>query len=113
MARLDKSRFPDIITAGGAEPYYTNSTQIPVGYTDDIFEVVRLQDKLQSMYTGGTVLHLYLGERITDRETCKNLSLQHLVCAQSMVTSQASISLVHTVAKKRKFGREWWVTLDV
>ncbi len=73
LARLDKARYPDIITAGGDEPYYTNSTQIPVGYTDDIFEVVRLQDKLQSMYTGGTVLHLYLGERITDRETCKNL----------------------------------------
>ncbi|MBR4270505.1 MAG: ribonucleoside triphosphate reductase [Clostridia bacterium] len=73
LARLDKARFPEIITAGGSEPYYTNSTQIPVGYTDDIFEVVRLQDKLQSMYTGGTVLHLYLGERITDRETCKNL----------------------------------------
>ena len=73
LARLDKARFPDIITSGDAEPYYTNSTQIPVGYTDDIFEVVRLQDELQSMYTGGTVLHLYLGERITDRETCKAL----------------------------------------
>ena len=73
LARLDKARFPDIITNGGDEPYYTNSTQIPVGYTDDIFEVVRLQDKLQSMYTGGTVLHLYLGEKVNDREVCKNL----------------------------------------
>lgn len=73
LARLDKARFPDIITGGTDEPYYTNSTQIPVGYTDDIFEVVRLQDELQSMYTGGTVLHLYLGEKINDREVCKNL----------------------------------------
>ncbi len=73
LARLDKARFPDIITNGTTEPYYTNSTQIPVGYTDDIFEVVRLQDELQSLYTGGTVLHLYLGEKISDREVCKNL----------------------------------------
>ena len=73
LARLDKARFPDIITSGTTEPYYTNSTQIPVGYTDDIFEVVRLQDELQSLYTGGTVLHLYLGEKINDREVCKNL----------------------------------------
>ena len=73
LARLDKARFPDIITNGTTEPYYTNSTQIPVGYTDDIFEVVRLQDELQSLYTGGTVLHLYLGEKINDREVCKNL----------------------------------------
>ena len=73
LARLDKARFPDIITSGDKEPYYTNSTQLPVGYTDDIFEVVRLQDELQSMYTGGTVLHLYLGEKINDREVCKSL----------------------------------------
>jgi len=73
LARLDKARFPDIITSGTTDPYYTNSTQIPVGYTDDIFEVVRLQDELQSLYTGGTVLHLYLGEKINDREVCKNL----------------------------------------
>ncbi len=73
FARLDKARFPDIITSGEDEPYYTNSTQIPVGYTDDIFEVVRLQDELQSSYTGGTVLHLYLGEKIEDREVCKSL----------------------------------------
>jgi len=73
LARLDKARFPDIIVAGDKEPYYTNSTQIPVEYTDDIFEVVRLQDELQSRYTGGTVLHLYLGEKVSDKETCKKL----------------------------------------
>lgn len=73
LARLDKKRFPDIITAGKKEVYYTNSTQLPVGYTDDIFETIRLQDELQSLYTGGTVLHLYLGEKIESRETAKKL----------------------------------------
>lgn len=73
LAKLDKERYPDIITAGYDTPYYTNSTQLPVEYTDDIFEVVELQDELQSLYTGGTVQHLYLGESIEDIETCKNL----------------------------------------
>lgn len=73
LAQLDKEMYPDIITAGKDTVYYTNSTQIPVGYTDDIFEVMELQDDLQSLYTGGTVLHLYLGERIEDIGVCKNL----------------------------------------
>jgi ribonucleoside-triphosphate reductase (formate) len=73
LARLDRARYPDIITAGGETPYYTNSTQVPVGLTDDIFEVLDLQDDLQSLYTGGTVLHLYLGEAVEDPETCKSL----------------------------------------
>lgn len=73
LARLDKSRYPDIITAGEKEPYYTNSTQLPVGYTDDIFETLDLQDELQSLYTGGTVLHFYLGEEIRDTEAAKRL----------------------------------------
>ena len=73
LARLDRARYPDIITAGAETPYYTNSTQVPVGLTDDIFEVLDLQDDLQSLYTGGTVLHLYLGEAVEDIETCKSL----------------------------------------
>ena len=73
LARLDKERYPDIITAGEREPYYTNSTQLPVGYTDDIFETLDLQDELQSLYTGGTVLHFYLGEEIRDTEAAKRL----------------------------------------
>ena len=73
LARLDRARFPDIITAGNETPYYTNSTQVPVGLTDDIFKVLDLQDDLQSLYTGGTVLHLYLGEAVEDIETCKSL----------------------------------------
>ncbi len=74
LARLDRGRYPDIITAGDNDsPYYTNSTQLPVGYSEDIFEVLDLQDGLQSMYTGGTVLHLYLGESIDDTAVCKRL----------------------------------------
>lgn len=73
LAQIDKKKYPNIITAGKETPYYTNSTQLPVEYTDDIFEVLQLQDELQSLYTGGTVQHLYLGESIEDIEICKNL----------------------------------------
>ncbi len=73
LAKLDTERYPDIITSGVNEPYYTNSTQPPVNFTDDIFETVENQDELQSLYTGGTVLHFYLGEKIDDIEACKNL----------------------------------------
>ncbi len=73
LAMLDKKQYPDIITAGKDVPYYTNSSQLPVGYTDDVFEMMELQDELQSLYTGGTVQHLYIGEKIYDIEVCKNL----------------------------------------
>lgn len=73
LAQLDRSQFPDIITAGSSVPYYTNSSQLPVGYTDDIFETLEKQDQLQCLYTGGTVLHLYLGERIEDITVAKRL----------------------------------------
>ena len=73
LAKIDKKRFPNIITSGKKQVCYTNSTQIPVEFSDDIFEVIRLQDELQSLYTGGTVLHLYLGEKIEDKEICKKL----------------------------------------
>jgi ribonucleoside-triphosphate reductase len=74
LAKLVRAQYPDIICAGTKEtPYYTNSTHLPVGYTDDIFETLDLQDELQSRYTGGTVLHLYLGERIPDKEIAKSL----------------------------------------
>ena len=73
LAQLDRAKYPDIICAGDKTAYYTNSTQLPVPYTDDIFETMDLQDELQSLYTGGTVLHLYLGERIPDIEVAKQL----------------------------------------
>jgi len=74
QAKADKERFPDIITAGTKDvPYYTNSTHLPVNYTDDIFEALDLQDELQTKYTGGTVLHLFIGEKISNPESAKNL----------------------------------------
>lgn len=73
LALKDKKRFPDIVTAGDKEPYYTNSTQLPVGYTDDVFEALEHQDKLQSLYTGGTVFHIFIGEKIEDANQIKYL----------------------------------------
>lgn len=73
LAKMDSERYPDIYAAGEGVPYYTNSSQLPVGFTDDIFEVMELQDELQSLYTGGTVQHLYLGESIQETEVCKNV----------------------------------------
>ena len=73
LAKKDIERYPDIITSGETVPFYTNSSQLPVGFTDDIFETLNLQDEIQSLYTGGTVLHLYLGEEIKDRSTAKRL----------------------------------------
>ena len=74
FARADKKLFPDIIQAGTDEaPYYTNSSQIPVGYTSDIFTALDLQERLQTKYTGGTVLHLYMGQKISSGEACKQI----------------------------------------
>ena len=74
FAREDRKRYPDIIQAGTPEhPYYTNSSQLPVGYTDDPFEALRRQDDLQIRYTGGTVLHLYMQEQISSPEACRKL----------------------------------------
>jgi len=74
FAREDRKRYPDILQAGTPDqPYYTNSSQLPVGFTDDPFEALERQDELQRKYTGGTVLHLYMGERISSAEACKKL----------------------------------------
>lgn len=79
LAKRDKKKDPKIICANereykkGAEPYYTNSTHLPVNHTDDIFETLDLQDKIQIKYTGGTVVHLFLGEQVSNLETVKNL----------------------------------------
>jgi anaerobic ribonucleoside-triphosphate reductase len=71
FAKEDQKRFANILQAGTPDaPYYTNSSQLPVGYTDDPFEALDLQDELQTRYTGGTVLHLYMRERISDAATC-------------------------------------------
>lgn len=79
LAKMDKTDYPDIITANeqyvrtGANPYYTNSTQLPVNYTDDLFEALTLQDELQTKYTGGTVFHTFMGERQLPAEAVKSL----------------------------------------
>jgi len=74
LAQKDREQYPDIITAGTKDvPYYTNSTQLPVGYTDDIFEALSLQDDIQCAYNGGTVMHLFAGERLSGVEAVKRL----------------------------------------
>ena len=74
FANEDRKRFDDILQAGtDANPYYTNSSQLPVGFTDDPFEALERQDELQRKYTGGTVLHLYMAERISDADACREL----------------------------------------
>ncbi len=79
FAKSDKDRFTDIICANedeyiqGRDPFYTNSTHLPVNYTDDLFEALELQDELQTKYTGGTVLHLFVGEEVKDIENVKNI----------------------------------------
>lgn len=80
LAKHDKARYPDIKASGGAEPgspqaepYYTNSSQLPVGHTEDVFDALDHQEDLQVRYTGGTVFHAFLGEAIEDWESCKGL----------------------------------------
>lgn len=79
LARIDKTKYPNIIVANenqikkGAEPFYTNSTQLPVDYSNDLFESLLNQDKLQTMYTGGTVFHIFLGERVPSWKATANL----------------------------------------
>jgi len=76
LAKIDKERYPDIITAGQKDEgqfFYTNSTQLPVNFTDDVFEALDLQDTIQQKYTGGTVFHVYAGERVTNWVSVKSL----------------------------------------
>ena len=76
LARIDRAQIPDILVANnekGVEPFYTNSTQLPVNYSNDVFEVLDLQDELQAKYTGGTVLHVFAGERLNDLDSMKHL----------------------------------------
>ena len=73
LARHDKQNYPDIITSGAGDPYYTNSTQLPVDYTSDIFDALDKQEDLQTKYTGGTVFHTFMGEQIKDWRACRDL----------------------------------------
>ena len=73
LARHDKAHYPEIIASGDDDPYYTNSTQLPVDWTKDLFEALDHQDDLQKRYTGGTVFHAFLGEAISDWKMCRKL----------------------------------------
>ncbi|WP_252471645.1 ribonucleoside triphosphate reductase [Microbulbifer okhotskensis] len=99
FAREDRKRFKEIIQAGSTEaPYYTNSSQLPVGFTDDPFEALARQESLQSRYTGGTVLHLYLGEELPDADSCRRLlrrALENYRLPYITVTPSFSICPVH------------------
>ncbi len=77
LASSDRKRYADIICAGQDEPYYTNSTQLPVGITEDIFEALTHQDTMQTRYTGGTVFHGFLGERLEDWRSARLLVQAH------------------------------------
>lgn len=99
FAKEDKKRWPDIIQAGTTKNnYYTNSSQLPVGFTDDPFEALEMQDDLQRKYTGGTVLHLYMGERISTSHACKELvkrALTHFKLPYITITPTFSICPKH------------------
>lgn len=108
FAREDRKRFPGVLQAGSEEkPYYTNSSQLPAGFTDDPFEALEFQEELQRKYTGGTVLHLYMGQRMQDAEACKNLvrrSLTRFGLPYITVTPTFSICPVHGyIAGEHKF----------
>ena len=99
FAKEDRKRWPDILQAGTTEtPYYTNSSQLPVGFTDDPFEALTRQEELQKKYTGGTVLHLYMNERVSSTEACKALvrrSLERFGLPYITVTPTFSICPRH------------------
>jgi len=99
FAKEDNRRYPGILQAGTDEaPYYTNSSQLPVAYTDDPFEALMLQDELQTRYTGGTVLHLYMSERISSARACARLVrrvLERFRLPYVTVTPTFSICPVH------------------
>jgi ribonucleoside-triphosphate reductase len=99
FAKEDAKRYPGILQAGTPDaPYYTNSTQLPVGFTDDAFEALERQDDLQRKYTGGTVLHLYMSENISSTEACRNLvrrSLERFRLPYITITPTFSICPKH------------------
>lgn len=121
FAREDKKRYKDIIQAGTKEnPFYTNSSQLPVGYTDDPFEALDLQSTLQTKYTGGTVLHLYMGQRISSAKVCRDIvkrvltnyrfrtlpSLLLFPFALSMDISQENTNTARFVTRRKRQKKE-------
>ena len=119
LAKHDKERYPDIITAGkeGETPYYTNSSHLPVGYTEDIFDALDIQDELQTRYTSGTVFHAFLGEKLPDwkaaaslvRTIAQNyklpyytLSPTYSICKVTAIWQESTLP-VRSVSRRQRF----------
>ena len=123
LARMDKERYPDIVASGSeTAPYYTNSTHLPVAFSDDLFEVLDHQDDLQTLYTGGTVLHIFLGEQLDDwqqarrmvRSVAENYRLPYYTLTPTFSVcpvhgyisgAHAFCPYEHTEEQLRQFGR--------
>ena len=109
FAKHDKEKYPDIITAGkeeDGEPYYTNSSHLPVGYTDDIFEALDHQDELQTKYTSGTVFHAFLGEKLPDWKSAMNLTRK---IAENYKLPYFTFSPTYSICKDHGYliGEQW------
>ena len=101
LAKHDKKRYPDIITAHeGATPYYTNSSHLPVGYTDDVFSALELQDDLQTRYTSGTVFHAFLGEKLPDWKAAATLVRK---IAENFTLPYYTLSPTYSVCKEHGY----------
>ncbi len=103
LAKHDLKYYPDIITAGNGEgetPYYTNSSHLPVGYTEDIFTALDMQDELHTLYTSGTVFHAFLGEKLPDWQSCANLVRK---IAENYRLPYYSISPTYSVCKNHGY----------
>ncbi|MBE6155329.1 MAG: ribonucleoside triphosphate reductase [Firmicutes bacterium] len=110
LAKKDKTLYPDIITASDETPFYTNSSHLPVGYTNDIFEALDIQDELQTLYTSGTVFHAFLGERLNDWEAAANLVRK---IAENYKLPYYTLSPTYSVCKKHGYLRgEVWKCPD-
>ncbi len=107
LALHDKKRWPDIVTSGDKDPYYTNSTQLPVDYTPDIFDALDHQDSLQTRYTGGTVFHGFLGEAVGEWKTCRDLVktiAYHYRLPYFTITPTFSVCPIHGYIKGEHFS---------
>ena len=110
LAKHDKKRYPDIITAGDNDeekvPYYTNSSHLPVGYTDDIFKALDIEDRFQTLYTSGTVFHTFLGQKLPDWKSCMNLVRK---IAENYKLPYFTMSPTYSVCKEQGHlkGEQW------
>ena len=103
LAKHDLKYYPDIITAGrkeGETPYYTNSSHLPVGYTQDLFEALDMQDELHTLYTSGTVFHAFLGEKLPDWKSCADLVRK---IASNYRLPYYSISPIYSICKNHGY----------